>query len=187
MYLEEISHTTGVTLFLCAFAMLLLVLHGRRREPGCSLPPGPRPWPLVGNLFQMGEQIHLSLTNLRVQYGDVFQIKMGSLVVVVLSGYSTIKEALIRQGEAFAGRPDFFTFSAVANGTSMTFSEKYGEAWVLHKKICRKRPEDLLPSWVPGLKCFLSFGGTYLCRGRGYGGGSEETRRWGWRFRARPS
>ncbi len=79
MYLEEISHTTGVTLFLCAFAMLLLVLHGRRREPGCSLPPGPRPWPLVGNLFQMGEQIHLSLTNLRVQYGDVFQIKMGFL------------------------------------------------------------------------------------------------------------
>uniref|UniRef100_A0A673JDX7 Cytochrome P450 1A1-like n=1 Tax=Sinocyclocheilus rhinocerous TaxID=307959 RepID=A0A673JDX7_9TELE len=137
MYLEEISHTTGVTLFLCAFAMLLLVLHGRRREPGCSLPPGPTPWPLVGNLFQMGEQIHLSLTNLRVQYGDVFQMKMGSLVVVVLSGYSTIKEALVRQGEAFAGRPDFFTFSAVANGTSMTFSEKYGEAWVLHKKICR--------------------------------------------------
>ncbi|XP_052413414.1 cytochrome P450 1A1 [Carassius gibelio] len=137
MYLEEISHTTGVTLVLCAFALLLLVLHGRRREPGCSLPPGPTPWPLVGNLFQMEEQIHLSLTNLRVQYGDVFQMKMGSLVVVVLSGYSTIKEALVRKGEAFAGRPDFFTFSAIANGTSMTFSEKYGEAWVHHKKICR--------------------------------------------------
>ncbi|KAF4113400.1 hypothetical protein G5714_005945 [Onychostoma macrolepis] len=137
MYLEEISHTAGVTLVLCVFAVLLLALHGRRREPGCSLPPGPTPWPLVGNLFQMGEEIHLSLTNLRVQYGDVIQIKMGSLVVVVLSGYSTIKEALVRQGQAFAGRPDFFTFSAVANGTSMTFSEKYGEAWVLHKKICR--------------------------------------------------
>ncbi|XP_067262807.1 cytochrome P450 1D1 isoform X2 [Chanodichthys erythropterus] len=139
MYLEEIYRTTtsGVTLLLFAFALLLLALRGRQRGPGCSFPPGPRPWPLVGNLFQIGEQIHLSLTNLRVQYGDVFQMQMGSLVVVVLSGYSTIKEALVRQGEAFAGRPDLFTFSAVANGTSMTFSEKYGEAWVLHKKICR--------------------------------------------------
>ncbi|XP_051552615.1 cytochrome P450 1A1-like [Myxocyprinus asiaticus] len=128
---------SGVTVFLCGFTLLLLALHGWQRGPSCSLLPGPRPWPLVGNLLQLGEQIHLSLTNLRSQYGDVFQMKMGSLVVVVLSGYSTIKEALIRQGEAFAGRPDLFTFSAVANGTSMTFSEKYGEAWLLHKKICR--------------------------------------------------
>lgn len=137
MFLEEIFCTCGVTVFLCFFTLLLLALHGQRRRPGCTLPPGPRPWPLVGNLLQTGEQIHLSLTNLRAQYGDVFQMKMGSLVVVVLSGYSTIKEALVRQGQAFAGRPDLFSFSAVANGTSMTFSEKYGKTWVLHKKICR--------------------------------------------------
>lgn len=136
MFLEEILTTSGVTVLLCVLSLLLLALRGQRRTRG-TLPPGPRPWPLVGNLLQMGEQVHLSLTNLRVQYGDVFQMKMGSLVVVVLSGYSTVKEALVRQGEAFAGRPDFFSFSAVANGESMTFSEKYGEAWVLHKKICR--------------------------------------------------
>lgn len=65
------------------------------------------------------------------------QIRLGSLTIVVLSGYSTIRQALVRQGEAFAGRPDLFTFSAVANGTSMTFSEKYGPAWMLHKKLCK--------------------------------------------------
>uniref|UniRef100_A0A4W6FX67 Cytochrome P450 1A n=1 Tax=Lates calcarifer TaxID=8187 RepID=A0A4W6FX67_LATCA len=100
-------------------------------------PPGPTPWPLVGNLLQMGDQIHLSLTRLRLQYGDVFKMRLGSLTVVVLSGYTTIRQALVRQGEAFAGRPDLFTFSAVANGTSMTFSEKYGPAWMLHKKLCK--------------------------------------------------
>lgn len=66
-----------------------------------------------------------------------FQIHLGSLTVVVLSGHTTIRQALVRQGDAFAGRPDLFTFSAVANGTSMTFSEKYGPAWTLHKKMCR--------------------------------------------------
>lgn len=64
-------------------------------------------------------------------------MRLGSLTVVVLSGYTTIRQALVRQGDAFAGRPDLFTFSAVANGTSMTFSEKYGPAWMLHKKLCK--------------------------------------------------
>uniref|UniRef100_A0A4W5QUZ6 Cytochrome P450, family 1, subfamily D, polypeptide 1 n=1 Tax=Hucho hucho TaxID=62062 RepID=A0A4W5QUZ6_9TELE len=132
---------SGVTMALCTLTLLLVALRGRKREGAGhhkgTLPPGPTPWPLVGNLFQMGDQIHLSLTRLRLQYGDVFQMRMGSLVVVVLSGYATIRQALVRQGEAFAGRPDLFTFSAVANGTSMTFSEKYGPAWVLHKKLCK--------------------------------------------------
>ncbi|TRY81926.1 hypothetical protein DNTS_013389 [Danionella cerebrum] len=129
--------TSGAALVLCAITLILVALHGRRKYPGRSFPPGPQPWPLVGNLFQMERQIHLSLTKLREQYGDVFQVKLGSMEVVVLSGYSTIKDALVRQADAFAGRPELFSFSAIANGTSMSFSEKYGEAWVLHKKICR--------------------------------------------------
>ncbi|XP_053276681.1 cytochrome P450 1A1 [Pleuronectes platessa] len=136
---------SSVTVGLCLLTLLLMALRGRKSHQHTSQsdhtkyppPPGPTPWPLVGNLLQMGDQIHLSLTRLRLQYGDVFKIRLGSLTVVVLSGYSTIRQALVRQGDAFAGRPDLFTFSAVANGTSMTFSEKYGPAWMLHKKLCK--------------------------------------------------
>ncbi|KAM4616988.1 cytochrome P450 1D1 [Polymixia lowei] len=141
---------SGVTMALCVLILLLVALRGRKGHKSlchhhhsqrdhmkCPPPPGPTPWPLVGNLLQMEDQIHLSLTRLRLQYGDVFQMRLGSLTVVVLSGYTTIRQALVRQGEAFAGRPDLFTFSAVANGTSMTFSEKYGPAWTLHKKLCK--------------------------------------------------
>ncbi|KAM6931020.1 cytochrome P450 1D1 [Xenentodon cancila] len=112
----------------------------RRFQPdhtNYSSPPGPTPWPVVGNLLQMGDQMHLSLTRMRLQYGDVFKIRLGSLTVVILSGYNTVRQALVRQGDAFAGRPELFTFSAIADGTSMTFSEKYGPAWLLHKKLCK--------------------------------------------------
>lgn len=37
--------------------------------------PGPKPWPLVGNLLQVGDQMHLSLTRLGLQYGDVFKVR----------------------------------------------------------------------------------------------------------------
>ncbi|KAM7391575.1 hypothetical protein PAMP_022256 [Pampus punctatissimus] len=151
--IKEIPCTSLSTVIvaLCLLTLLLIALRGhksyrsrfhpnhysqmeRMKYPS---PPGPTPWPLVGNLFQVGEQIHLSLTRLTLQYGDVYKMHLGSLTVVVLSGYTTIRQALIRQGDAFAGRPDLFTFSAVANGTSMTFSEKYGPAWMLHKKLCK--------------------------------------------------
>ncbi|KAM9858441.1 cytochrome P450 1D1 [Aulostomus maculatus] len=142
---------SSVTVALFLLTLLLMALRGRKSHRSLfhlhrssqsdqvkyPQPPGPTPWPLVGNLLQMSDQIHLSLTRLRLQYGDVFKMRLGSLTVVVLSGYTTIRQALVRQGEAFAGRPDLFTFSAVANGTSMTFSEKYGPAWMLHKKLCK--------------------------------------------------
>lgn len=65
------------------------------------------------------------------------QLRLGSLRVVVLGGFTTTRQALVRQGDDFAGRPELFTFSAVADGNSMTFSEKYGPAWLLHKKLCK--------------------------------------------------
>ncbi|XP_029019090.1 cytochrome P450 1A1 [Betta splendens] len=137
------SSLSSVTVALCLLTLLLMALRkihhhsSQHQHVKYPHPPGPTPWPLVGNLLQMGDQIHLSLTRLRFQYGDVFKMRLGSLTVVVLSGYTTIRQALVRQGDAFAGRPDLFTFSAVANGTSMTFSEKYGPVWMLHKKLCK--------------------------------------------------
>ncbi|KAK1176040.1 hypothetical protein AOXY_G839 [Acipenser oxyrinchus oxyrinchus] len=129
---------SDVTVALCAVLVILVVLKSRKRERKDLIPPpGPTPWLVIGNMLQMGDKPHISLTLMREKYGDVFQVKLGSLLVVVLSGIDTVKQALVRQGESFAGRPDLYTFSAVADGTSMTFSEKYGEGWILHKKICK--------------------------------------------------
>ncbi|XP_063346456.1 cytochrome P450 1A1 [Pelmatolapia mariae] len=142
---------SSVTVALCLLTLLLMVIWGRKSKRSFfhfhhdsqldhtkyPPPPGPKPWPLVGNLLQVGEQIHLSLTGLRLQYGDIFKLRLGSLTVVVLSGYNTIRQALVRHGETFAGRPNLFIFSAIANGTSMTFNENYGPVWLLHKKLCK--------------------------------------------------
>lgn len=71
---------SSVTLVLCLLTLLLMALKGRKSNHHSPThtkyphPPGPMPWPLVGNLLQMGDQIHLSLTRLRLQYGDVFKV-----------------------------------------------------------------------------------------------------------------
>lgn len=73
---------SSVTVVLCLINLLLMALVCRKNHCHNSrldhtkypTPPGPTPWPLVGNLLQMGDQIHLSLTRLRLQYGDVFKV-----------------------------------------------------------------------------------------------------------------
>ncbi|XP_018079581.1 cytochrome P450 1A1 [Xenopus laevis] len=100
-------------------------------------PPGPWPMPIVGNFFQLGDQMHISLTDMRHKYGDVFQIKLGLMPIVVVSGFETVKTVLLKEGEHFADRPNFYSFSLFSDGKSMTFSEKYGESWKIHKKIMK--------------------------------------------------
>ncbi|XP_073526655.1 cytochrome P450 1A1-like isoform X2 [Phyllobates terribilis] len=75
---------------------------------------------------------------MKEKYGDVFRLKLGMVPVVVVSGLETVKKVLLKQGEQFAGRPKLYTFSLINDGTSLAFSEHFGDAWKLHKKIAKK-------------------------------------------------
>ncbi len=105
-------------------------------EDGSLEPPGPKGWPVIGNLPQLGKTPHIALTALRDKYGDVFKIQLGSRHTVVLNGLAVIKQALVKQGEDFAGRPNFYTFNFIANGKSMGFGD-YGPLWKAHRKIAQ--------------------------------------------------
>ncbi|XP_069464041.1 cytochrome P450 1B1 [Ambystoma mexicanum] len=134
---EELS-TPCLVLLLSAMLTVHLWKWLRMRHGKSSglAPPGPYPWPVIGNAAQIGRAPHLFFTRLTKKYGDVFQIKLGSQTVVVLNGEHAIHEALIKKGKDFAGRPDFLSFKAVSGGRSMAFG-KYGERWRVHRRIAQ--------------------------------------------------
>ncbi|EHB14600.1 Cytochrome P450 1B1 [Heterocephalus glaber] len=105
----------------------------RQRQQPRSSPPGPFPWPLIGNASAVGPASHLSFARLARRYGDVFQIRLGSCPVVVLNGESAIHQALVQQGATFAGRPPFASFREVSGGRSMAFGP-YSEAWKAQRR-----------------------------------------------------
>ncbi|XP_044143283.1 cytochrome P450 1A1-like [Bufo gargarizans] len=133
-------------------ASTLLLVLGLQRKQRMSM-PGPWALPVFGNFFQIGDQVHISLTEMRKTYGDIFLIKLGLMPVVVVSGFETVKKVLGKQGEHFANRPNMYSFSLLADGKSMTFSEKYGETWKIHKKVMKNALRTLSKSEVNSLNC----------------------------------
>lgn len=104
---------------------------------GLKSPPGPWGLPFIGHVLTLGKNPHLSLTKLSQQYGDVLQIRIGSTPVVVLSGLNTIKQALVKQGDDFKGRPDLYSFTLITNGKSMTFNPDSGPLWAARRRLAQ--------------------------------------------------
>ena len=84
----------------------LLKLSPIDRKPGtASLPPGPRPFPIIiSNILKLGDKPHQSLTNLSNTCGPVMSIKLRSIATVVISSSETAKEVLHRNDQAFSSR-----------------------------------------------------------------------------------
>ncbi|PRQ39973.1 putative geraniol 8-hydroxylase [Rosa chinensis] len=47
--------------------------------------PRPKPLPLIGNLFEIGDKPHLSLTKLSQRYGPIMSLQLGQLTTIVVS------------------------------------------------------------------------------------------------------
>lgn len=99
-----------------------------------NLPPGPRPLPLIGNLHLIDlKRPYKTMMKLSKQYGPVFTIQMGLEKIVVLTGYETVKEALVNQADAFAERPTVPIFEELSKGYGVIFS--HGENWKVMRRF----------------------------------------------------
>ncbi|XP_028577803.2 cytochrome P450 2K6-like [Podarcis muralis] len=106
-----------------------------------NLPPGPRPLPLIGNLHIMDlKRPHRTMLKLSKQYGPVFSIQMGPQKTVVLTGYETLKEALVNQADAFADRPIVPMFQEFGRGFGLTLSN--GENWKVMRRFALSTLRD---------------------------------------------
>ena len=116
-----------------AIILVILIInhfHGTR-----NLPPGPFPFPIIGNAHKLtAASRHVDLMELEKRYGNVFRLYLGSKLVVVASGASAIKEALVTKSAEFAGRPSFYSSEIYAEGKAIGFAD-YSPEWRLHRKV----------------------------------------------------
>ncbi|XP_029446183.1 cytochrome P450 2G1-like isoform X2 [Rhinatrema bivittatum] len=84
---------------------ILIQSIGRKMYRKGNLPPGPTPFPIVGNLFQIkSREMVQSFKKLQEEYGPVFTVYLGNRPVVMVCGFQAVKEAFIDQGDDFLDR-----------------------------------------------------------------------------------
>ncbi|KAF2312853.1 hypothetical protein GH714_040906 [Hevea brasiliensis] len=92
-----------------AFATFLyFLLHLRQlflHRASRPLPPGPKPWPLLGNLPHLGPKPHHSLADLARIYGPLMHLRMGFVDVVVAASASVAAQFLKVHDANFSNRP----------------------------------------------------------------------------------
>ncbi|XP_070801075.1 cytochrome P450 2J5-like [Pituophis catenifer annectens] len=123
----------GIFLFVLLFALLILLffkqLWSRRH-----LPPGPLALPLMGTLWTYGFWLREDYFRKNVkQYGDIYSMWAGPHLLVVLSGFKTVKEGMTSFPEEFYDRPYDGFFSTLEVRRGIIFSN--GHTWKQQRHI----------------------------------------------------
>nr|XP_009933374.1 PREDICTED: cytochrome P450 2C5-like [Opisthocomus hoazin] len=95
---------TGVLTTLLLLLSVLWFLAWRNDKKRSQLPPGPAPWPVLGNLWQK-DILPLYRTYEKVRE-ELAVLGLGVKPAVVLCGYEVVKDALLGHYEEFGGRPE---------------------------------------------------------------------------------
>jgi hypothetical protein len=121
--------------------VLLLITIRRRWKPKrrYNLPPGPRPWPVIGNLNLMGKLPHRSVQALSKRYGPLMSLRFGSFPVIVGSSVDAARSILKTHDLAFCDRPRI----AAGRYTGYTYSDvlwaPYGAYWRQARRLFKTK------------------------------------------------
>ncbi|XP_040283170.1 cytochrome P450 2C14-like [Bufo bufo] len=125
-----------ITVLLAAVVILFLAAVFKSQNQGKykNFPPGPKPLPIVGNVFSLDmSKPHKTFMELSMTYGSVFSVQFGMTKTVVLCGYEAVKDALINHADAFSDRPYVPVTAKFAKNNGIVFSN--GENWKVMRRF----------------------------------------------------
>lgn len=86
-------------------------IRAQSRIPGLKGPPG---IPLIGNIRQIRVNAAEKYRQWAKQWGDVYQIQLGNIPVVVINSAAAAKVLFSQNAQALSSRPEFYTFHKVS-------------------------------------------------------------------------
>ncbi|XP_019179544.1 PREDICTED: (S)-N-methylcoclaurine 3'-hydroxylase isozyme 1-like [Ipomoea nil] len=129
----------SIILPLLVLTIIIFKLFLKPSKP-LHLPPGPTPWPLLGNIFHLGKKTHITLTTFANTYGPLISLKLGTQHLVVGSSPSVASEILKTHDRLLSGRhvPHAFpTETSQLDHTSIGWTSECHEGWRSLRALCR--------------------------------------------------
>jgi len=113
-------------------------IHSYAKKQKPNLPPGPKPWPIVGNLPEMlaSKPAYKWIHNLMKQMNtEIACIRLGNAYVIPVTCPTIATEFLRKQDATFASRSLSVSTDLITSGYSTTIFVPFGEQWKKMKKI----------------------------------------------------
>ncbi|KAH9321878.1 hypothetical protein KI387_016517 [Taxus chinensis] len=129
----EFLKASWIPLLLLILPLLFRMLK-QSRAASLKLPPGPTPFPIIGNLHLISTLPHRSLCSLSHKYGPIMTLYLGSLPTIVISSPEMAKQVLKTQDHMFASRPVMGDDNHILSPHKIATAE-YGPYWKLMRKM----------------------------------------------------
>ena len=139
--------TLIITILLMSIIYLFLSKHQLKRNKKMSthpLPPGPKPWPIVGNIPEMLKNkptfrwIHQLMVDMNT---EIACIRLGNVHIIPITSPEISREFLKKQDSIFSSRPTIMAADLTSSGYLSTTLTPLGEQW---KKMRRVLASDVL-------------------------------------------
>ncbi|VVB05533.1 unnamed protein product [Arabis nemorensis] len=124
----------GIFTSIAILISIAWLLTKRRRA---RLPPGPYPWPVIGDMFQLaGSPPHDSLTKLSRLHGPILTLRLGSMLTVVISSSNVAREIFKKHDTALAGRKIYEAMKGGKSSDGSLITAQYGAHWRMLRRLC---------------------------------------------------
>ncbi|KAJ8421903.1 hypothetical protein Cgig2_027519 [Carnegiea gigantea] len=94
----------SISILLIPIILIFILRYLLKNSPKTKLPPGPKPWPIIGNIHLLGSKPHRSVADLSKTYGPLMTLRLGSITTIVISSPDVAKEMFLKHDIDFASR-----------------------------------------------------------------------------------
>ncbi|KAI9451530.1 cytochrome P450 [Russula earlei] len=98
-------------------------------SPYRKLPPGPRGYPIIGNLLELKKGQWLKFAAWRKDYGDLIYLNVAGQPIVVLNSHKVAVDLLDRRSGIYSSRPRNIVASDIMTGGLVIAFAQYGDIW----------------------------------------------------------
>ncbi|KAJ8082135.1 hypothetical protein PM082_007982 [Marasmius tenuissimus] len=135
----------AVGLVLISLSTLYIARHFSTKRKG-KLPPGPKGWPIIGNLLQLSLDAWIPFTQWKYKYGPMVYITAGNQGILILNSHKAATELLDRKAHIYNSRPRFIVASEYLTGGMFLGLLQDNNLW---KRMRRAENEVLNKAMAP--------------------------------------
>ncbi|KAK8969152.1 Cytochrome P450 71A1 [Platanthera guangdongensis] len=139
MDLPPLMAVLAQPLLITILLIILLIFSGFHRRRGANpnnLPPGPTPFPIIGNLHNLKGLPYIAFHRISEKYGPIIYLKLGQVPSIVVSSADAASEILKSQDSVFCSRSQLTALKILTYGGQDIASSPFNDHWKQLKRLC---------------------------------------------------